>query len=320
VYDAFDAVVAYRGLRAALAGSPAWAQQPTPHEAPPPDADKLERAKALKAQGDAAMDSGRPADAIIAYSAAYELSADPALLYNRGRALQALTEYPRALDELERFDREAPADLKAKVPKLGELIAELRQKVTTLTVVCSVQGARVLLREKALTSCPPPGPMRVNAGPATIEASAEGYFPFKRDVVLPGGGIATIDVTMTSKTTSGILVVQSPVVGTRVTVDDAPAGVVPVEITVGAGSHVIRLSKDGYHGAQTAAVVGAGERKIVNVPLEKETPIYAKWWFWTGIAVVVAGGVVAVVALNTEKDPTPGTIAPGIVPAGAFRF
>ena len=301
---------------APMLATPIARAQPSPPAAP----DAAERAKALKASGDAAMDSGRPADAVIAYSSAYELSADPALLYNRGRALQALTEYPRALDELERFEREAPAELKAKVPKLAELIAELRSKVTTVTIDCRIAGARVLLRDRALTTCPVAAPLRVNAGPATLEVTAEGHFPFRRELTLAGGGAPSVVVQLVSKTTSGILVVQSPVVGTRVLVDASTAGVVPLELTVPAGTHAITLSKDGYHDAKTSAVVAAGERKVVSVPLERETPIYARWWFWTGVGVVVAGGVATVIALNTEKDPTPGTISPGIVPAGAFRF
>src|SRR5688572_32317740 len=63
----------------------------------------------LKKRGDDAMESGRPADALAAYVEAYAISKDPALLYNKGRALQALTEYPRALEELEAFDKSAPA-------------------------------------------------------------------------------------------------------------------------------------------------------------------------------------------------------------------
>jgi len=41
----------------------------------------------------------------------------------------------------------------------------------------------------------------------------------------------------------------------------------------------------------------------------EEAPIYKKWWFWTGIGVVAAGTVVAVLLLSggTSKPPCPGT-------------
>src|SRR5437899_856477 len=70
-------------------------------QAPAAEADRV---GALKKRGDDAMDSLRYADALAAYSEAYSLSKDPALLYNKGRADQALGDYPSALQELERFN------------------------------------------------------------------------------------------------------------------------------------------------------------------------------------------------------------------------
>ena len=40
------------------------------------------------------MDQDRYADALVLYQRAYELSNDPALLYNQGRAFEALGDYP----------------------------------------------------------------------------------------------------------------------------------------------------------------------------------------------------------------------------------
>lgn len=41
----------------------------------------------------------------------------------------------------------------------------------------------------------------------------------------------------------------------------------------------------------------------------QEAPIYKKWWFWTGLGVVVAGAIVAVLVLSggTTKPACPGT-------------
>lgn len=303
---------------AAAPVAPAPAAAPTAPSGPSPDA--LEKAKELKKRGDEAMDTGRPADALASYSEAYAISNDPALVYNRARSLQALTDYPRALEELEKFDREAPNELKNRVPRLQELIYEVRQKVTTVSFNCPIPGVEVRVRERVLGKCPlQQGSVKVNAGPASIEGTLEGYFPFRRDLELPGGGLATIDLQLASKATSGVLVIKSPTVGTKVIVDEKETGAVPFELAVAAGSHQVSLSKDGFLPNKTMTIVGAGERKELNIELEKETPIYGKWWFWTGVGVVIAGGVATVVALNTEKDPQRGTIDPGVVPAG-FRF
>jgi hypothetical protein len=40
----------------------------------------------------------------------------------------------------------------------------------------------------------------------------------------------------------------------------------------------------------------------------QESPIYAKWWFWTAVGVVVAGGVVGALALSGGRPPCPSGV------------
>lgn len=280
----------------------------------------------IKKRGDDAMESGRPADALAAYNEAYAISKDPALLYNKGRALQALTEYPQALSELEAFDKQAPADLKARVPGLPKMIAELRARVTTLTIACDVDGARVRFRDRTIGRCPVLEPVVVNAGKGTLEVTADQYMPWQRDVDLPGGGTATYDVHLLSKNTTGVLVVKSSTPSAEVTIDGKVSGTAPVETSLSAGTHTVELRRDGYKPAKTSAVVGAGEKKEIDVTLESEPGLLGRWWFWAGVGAVVAGGVAVVIALNTEKEAESGTVPPGRVVGGlsisgaGFRF
>src|SRR3954468_19469802 len=60
-----------------------------------------------KARGDRAMDGLHFDEALEAYTHAYELGHDPAVLYNRSRLQQARGDYPKALEDLQMFDREA---------------------------------------------------------------------------------------------------------------------------------------------------------------------------------------------------------------------
>ena len=82
------------------------------------------QASALKRKGDAEMDLLHYAEALASYSEAYELTHDPALLYNRARVLEALERFSEALDTLERFGTEGSPELRARVPKLKELMGE----------------------------------------------------------------------------------------------------------------------------------------------------------------------------------------------------
>jgi len=279
------------------------------------DAATAYRASEFKKTGDEAMDSGRPADALSAYTEAYKLNKQPALLYNKGRALLALTEYPAALEHLEAFEREAPAELRAKVPGLANMLAELRRKITSVTLVCDVEGAYVRVRERTVGRCPFKGPIALNAGPAHFEVTAEGYFPWERDIELAGGGSATFDVHLASKARSGILIVHSNVPA-EVSIDGNRVGQTPVEVDVLAGGHALDLSRQGYRPARTSAVIAAGERRDVVVTLEAEPPIWRRWWFWTGVGAVVVGGVTTAIVLSSEKDPTSGSVPPYVVRAG----
>lgn len=276
----------------------------------PGDSD-ADRARSLKASGDEAMEALRYVDAYAAYKEACRLAPSPALVFNQGRALQALGSYPEALELFERFDAEAPADVKARVPGLAGLIAEVRQRVSTLVITCAVAGAQVRVRDRTAATCPVKGPLRVNAGHATIDVTADGYFPYHRELELPSGGITAIEVHLGSKQTSGLLSVASPVVGADVTVDRKPIGKVPVELLVTAGTHEVSLRHEGYQPVTTSTVVGVGEQKRLSVPMEAVPPITSKWWFWTGIGVALAGGAVLTYALVTERAPDSGTIAPG---------
>lgn len=265
-----------------------------------------ERAATLKKKGDAAMDALQYSDAVAAYAEAYEAGKDPAVLYNKGRALQALGQYPEALVELERFRTEASAELKAKVPKLDALIAEVRARVSTLAVTCTVPGARVMVRDRVVGTTPLDKPVALVAGKAKLEILADGYFPYAKELDLPGGGTLSVDAALVKKSSHGFLVVTSPVAGASVFVDGKPAGSVPLEVSLPSGSHVVIVRREGYDEAESRTEVVPGERRSVTVDLAKKSGLTSKWWFWTGIGVVVVSGVAVTAALLTEKSPSSG--------------
>jgi len=282
---------------------------------PAPDPD-VARAQELKALGDREMDSLHYPEALEAYTEANRLAPSVALLYNRGRVLQALGIYPEALHEIERFAAEAPPSLKAQVPGLPDLLVDLRSKVTMLSVVCDVPGVQLRLNDRLLG----PTPLQVVAGRAVLEASADGYFPARRELLLAGGGSASVELHLKSKQVSGILYVTSPVVGADLSIDGAEVGKVPVETVVTAGAHSLALTHEGFHRLETVTVVTAGQRKDLSIPLEMEKGIASRWWFWTSLGVVaVAGGAIAAALLST-RGPGKGTIAPGTVSTGLASF
>ena len=257
----------------------------------------------------------RYADALADYQKALALTPDDAgLSYSIARAEQFLGDYPAALAALEAFEARATPDAKAKVGKLDDLFAEIRPRVATLSLKCSETGARVLVRDKIVGTTPLP-PTRLPAGASTLQLELDGFFPVRRDVVLPGGGTLTIDAQLHPKSSSGQLGVTSDPIGARIAVDGRDLGTTSprVELALPAGPHEVLARYDGYDDAKVSLLLAPGATRDVTVPLERSRSVLTRWWFWSAAGVAVAGGVVLTYALTTEKGADRGTLSPGRV-------
>src|SRR5258706_524982 len=104
------------------------------------------------------------------------------------RARELLGDFPEALAALERFERHASPEVKAKVGRLDELFRELRSRISTLQLSCAQAGARVLVRDKVVGLTPLSASLRLPAGAATLQGELDGFFPVTKEVVLPAGG------------------------------------------------------------------------------------------------------------------------------------
>jgi hypothetical protein len=280
-----------------------------------PASSDLARAAELKKQGDDLMVSLQYRDALDAYAKSYSINPDPAVLYNRARAHQALAEYPEALDLLATFSQTAPADLKARVPFLKELIEDIRARVATLEVRADVPSARLFVRDKLESTLPATQPIRVRAGMAKIEVRADGYVPFVKEVELPGGKTTTLEAKMLKDVPDGraVLSITSSQSSAVVTVDGRPLGTAPVETVLAAGRHAVVVQSEGHEDSHIDVELASGQRRSMDVTLTPKRSILAKWWFWTGVGVVVATGVVIIIAANTTSEAPSGTIPPGQV-------
>ena len=158
-----------------------------------------EHALELKTRGDVAMEAGLFSEALGDYRASYDLSPQPALLYNMGSAEQRLGQNTEALRHLEQFARSAPVELKMKVPHLDALLEEVRSHVAMLTVRTNVPNARVSLRGKYLGAAPMKSAVPTSGGIAAIEIAADGYVTYSRDVTLEEGRSTVVDVSLLEK-------------------------------------------------------------------------------------------------------------------------
>jgi hypothetical protein len=253
------------------------------------------------------------------YEEAEKLAPSPALLYNEGRALQALNRHPAALAKLLAFKAAAPDELLRKVPDLDKLIADLRARVGTLAVTCNVAGARVLVDRTVVGVTPLAEPLKLNAGRIAVDVEAEGYFPSHQTIELKGGELFAFQTTLSTKSTNAILVVNGSSPGADVLIDSEKAGAAPVEKIVPAGTHKLLLRHKSFADTETSVVVEAGQRKEVVVPL-RPPGVATKWWFWTSLAAAAATVAAATAIGLSTRSPDTGTIAPGrLMPLARFH-
>lgn len=289
------------------------------------DEDAASKAAELKKKGDQAMDKPDFATAEESYRKALELTPnDAALHYNLGKVSQARENFPQALDELERFLKDASPELRARVPRILDTLAEVRQRVATLSVTCSETDPDAIVQL---------GPVQVGKGCSPTAATVRTSIPHgKPDVTLtvtsakyraqdvpvklaPGGAIV-VRIDLVPKATSGVLRVTTTPPGASIFIDGKLRGNPPVEVPLAPGSHEVTAKLDLYNDLTVPVIVDLGATKELPLELTKPAPVTKKWWFWTGVVVVVAAAVVipTVIAANTEKDPIPGKLGTVVAP------
>jgi hypothetical protein len=262
----------------------------------------------------------RYAEALAKYDEAYALSADPVMLYNSGRALEAMTRFPEALDRLTRFKATAAPELLARVPTLDKLLAQVEGQTCLFEVRVNLPGATVRLDDQVL-GVSPLARMRLNArAKARLEITLEGYTPVTRELELPSAGSQSLRVDLLPRDDSATIRVETNVVGASLVVDGAERGGTPAELRLRAGRHVLTVGASEYADSTTELTVEAGRDRTVSIELS-ESPVYARWWFWaTGGAVLVGGLATGLgVAFTSERAPDRGTIDPGTTEATSQR-
>ncbi|MCB9727590.1 MAG: PEGA domain-containing protein [Deltaproteobacteria bacterium] len=114
-------------------------------------------------------------------------------------------------------------------------------------------------------------PVSLVPGKYTVEASAEGYEPW-RSAVEVGKEARTVSATMVRRRTWGALVVRTtPPDGVAVYVDDRPAGRTPLTapLALETGRVLVRFEKPGYDDWSRYVVIRDGQTETLEPVLEK---------------------------------------------------
>ena len=291
----------------------AQGRKPDPRKVDPKtDAQKAEAAH-MKSAADSLMEADRYADALVIYQRAYELSADPALLYNQGRAFEALGDYPAALEKLEAFEKDAPPSIRARVPGLHDLITDLRGRIATLVVRTNAPAARLIVRQKDEGLINVEKRLSTRAGAASVVVDADGFETFRRDVELPAGTTLVVEAILVPKVRDALVVVRTTPAA-LVLFDGKALGRSPLQLRTTPGEHELIARADGYYEERVPMTLALGDRRHIELEMRSTPSLLSRWWFWTGVAVLVAGGVATAIVLTTEGPHSRGSFDPPAVP------
>ena len=273
------------------------------------------------------------AGALAAFEASAKLKSHPVTTYNIGACLRAMGQYTRA-----RRSFAAALDESGKAPGLDlspglaeetrKYVADLDRLLATLDLVITPEDALIAVDGRPLEPASPAlaatrkgttlvagtlpaGPAKaapkgrfhviMDPGTHVITISRPGFADaVDKQTLLPG---ATVERKLELDRLPAQIRVTSNFVGAQVLVNEADVGLTPVEINRPAGKYHVVVKKPGFLVFDTSTNADPGQNVNVAATLREDKPaLTQRWWFWTGVGVVVVGAAVTTYAL-TRPDP-----------------
>ncbi len=258
-------------------------------------------------------DEGQFDAAMAEFTAAYELTRDPRILYNIAVTHEARGDAASALLTLERFAREAPPRaVRAQQADLDATRARLLTRVATVVVEVNAPGLEVRIDGAPVPLGLARAGVPVNLGRRRIALTAPGWQPYERVVDLASGAREVVRDGMRRITST--VAVECDVPDAEVLVDGARVATTPVEapVTVPEGPHTVEVRRAGYTTFSRAI-----EARGVGVRVRAELA-WAPLGASDGARLVVRASEPAVVAsLDGHRIATDGSEP---VPPGRHRL
>lgn len=255
-------------------------------------------AESLNEQGKISYGRGAYAEALAAFQAAWDADPDPRYLLNTAKTLEKLDRLADAVDAWERHRAVAP-DPAPAIQAIERLCPMAGRAFVTVT---TSEPAPVTVGGAAR-----PTPLCLPPGRHTLAASA-GERTARLDVTAKAGARSEVLLVLEAPAPMGTLRVRSDVLPATVRVDERPAGVAPLALSVPAGIHTVEVSAEGRPPWTHTARVEAGEVLEVEAFTGGEpVAVVAEPFNWgwvtagVGIASLVTAGVLYGVAYDRFK-------------------
>lgn len=216
-------------------------------------------------------DEGDYGGAMAEFARAYELTRNPALLFNLAVVHEGMRHWSEALSTFERFVSEAPrAAVAARQTDVDAALARLRDRVGALIVTADTPG--LVIEVDGLARPAASAGLRLDVGRHRVRLSAPDYLPRETEVEVTGG--ARVSIGEGLERVRSTLAVTCNVGGASVLVDGAPVATTPLSspLVVSEGEHRVELRRSGYTAFSTV-VDARGVGATVRAELAWATPV-----------------------------------------------
>ncbi len=316
------------------------ASRSTPEESTSERAEAIARARAAYRRGRQWAKKEQWGEALAAFEQAAAEDPAPLVRYSIVYCQRALGRYVAARATAKALLAHpkglAPSyrkELEAYVREFDAIIAEVEVEVSPAGSRLTVDG-RPLVKQGKLyyagldepQSAGPTGGgvlrVRLDPGDHLFRAQRVGFAPVVvRRTYRPG---ERARVRLDLEEMPATIVVDASAKDATVRIDEREAGLAPITLQRPAGTYELTVEKDDFETYRISLDLDPGQRTELKAELVPYVPpLYERWWFWTGIGGVVAGGVALSVAL-TRPEPEPAPYQTGntgwLVQPSAIRF
>jgi hypothetical protein len=293
------------------------------------DDDKTERGRQAYLRGVQLAKAEQWGAALGAFEEAAVSRDAPVIQFNIAYCLRALGRYVAAREALGRVMKDSTGldpsqreDAKAYLSEFEKLLVRVKVTLEPEVAALAVDG-RPLKRGEAddqlLAGVAPPGdgasPGRsaftviLDPGLHVFRAARPGH----QDAVIqrsykPGEQTA---LALKLDVLPATVAIRSEPASAIVRIDKREVGLAPIEVQRTAGRYRLEVVRDGFDTYAATLDLSAGQRADITAKLVPyKEPLTQKWWFWTGAAAVIVGGV-ALTYFLTRPEPQPPDYDPG---------
>jgi hypothetical protein len=311
-------------------------------QVPPPADDATARGRAAYLHGVQLSHDQQWGDALAAFQEAASLRDHPQVEVNIAYCERALGRYVAArktllavLAQPTGLDATQINDSRSYLTEFDRLIVRVAVQLDPPTASFAVDGRPVVEGDAKDTYLGDVAPAGVGAplgkpaftvlldpGAHVFRAVREGHQDALVSRSYHAGETATLDLHL--DVLPATVAIRSEPASAIVRVDAREVGMAPIEFQRPAGQYKLEVLLDHYETYQAALDLSAGQRADMTARLNPYTePLTKKWWFWTGVGVLVAGGAVLTYFV-TRPAPQPPPYDSGsanwLVKAQGLRF